>query len=278
MSKGDMSISAFSRRSLLSVKALRLYDEMGLLRPDSVDPSSGYRFYREGQLERARLISLLRRSGMPLAEIREIVGLPSIEAAEALALWWVREEEEYAARKDLVQYIRGSMLGVEVLAESATPYQVQLRDVSPTTYLYVTRKLHGPELPVFIGSSESWLHERAEVYGGDRGRVTVVFQGVVDLDSDGPVDVCLPIAPGTQPLDDDLIRIEAAHTHAYVSLTRPQVAFPQILQVYHAIRKWIPANGYEISGPPREIYNGDLFAADSDQLVCDVAFPVRSTR
>ena len=55
MGRGDMSISAFSRRSLLSIKALRLYDDMGLLRPERVDPASGYRYYSAGQLDNGDL-------------------------------------------------------------------------------------------------------------------------------------------------------------------------------------------------------------------------------
>jgi PPM family protein phosphatase len=48
-----MTIGAFSHRSRLSLKALRLYDELELLRPASVDEWTSYRYYREDQLERA---------------------------------------------------------------------------------------------------------------------------------------------------------------------------------------------------------------------------------
>ena len=62
-----LPIGAFSRRSRLSLKALRLHDEIGLLRPAVVDRSSGYRYYDESQVGVARLIGLLRRLEMPLA-------------------------------------------------------------------------------------------------------------------------------------------------------------------------------------------------------------------
>lgn len=71
-----MAIGAFARASRLSAKALRLYDELGLLPPAYVDPASGYRFYDPAQLEQARLVAWLRRLGMPLARIRVIAGLP----------------------------------------------------------------------------------------------------------------------------------------------------------------------------------------------------------
>jgi DNA-binding transcriptional MerR regulator/effector-binding domain-containing protein len=64
-----LSIGEFSRVSGLSVKALRLYHDEGLLVPRVVDESSGYRYYDEGCLERARVIAALRGFEMPLEEI-----------------------------------------------------------------------------------------------------------------------------------------------------------------------------------------------------------------
>jgi PPM family protein phosphatase len=65
---------AFARASGLSRKALRLYDELGLLHPARVDPQTLYRCYHPGQLEQARLVSWLRWLGMPLAAIRAVSG------------------------------------------------------------------------------------------------------------------------------------------------------------------------------------------------------------
>lgn len=56
-----LTIGELARRSGLSLKALRLYDELGLLRPHTVDAVTGYRHYRPEQAERARRIGLLRR-------------------------------------------------------------------------------------------------------------------------------------------------------------------------------------------------------------------------
>ncbi len=84
-----LTIGEFARASRLSAKALRLYDELGLLRPARVDPDSGYRFYEPAQLERARLVAWLRRLGMPLARIRVVcdAATPDEAAAEVAAFW-----------------------------------------------------------------------------------------------------------------------------------------------------------------------------------------------
>lgn len=79
---GLVSIGEFARRSRLSPKALRLYDELGLLPPASIDPDSGYRWYEIGQLERARLVASMRHIGMPLAQIKVVLGLEAGAAAE----------------------------------------------------------------------------------------------------------------------------------------------------------------------------------------------------
>ena len=65
-----MPIGRFSRLTGVGVKALRHYDEVGLLAPAAVDDETGYRFYSADQVDRAEAIRLLRRLDMPLEEIR----------------------------------------------------------------------------------------------------------------------------------------------------------------------------------------------------------------
>jgi PPM family protein phosphatase len=109
---GSLTIGAFARATRLSPKALRLYDELGLLRPARVDPVSGYRFYDPAQLDRARLVAWLRRLGMPLARIKVVCELAPDEAAREVAAYWARVEADTAARRDLaallVERLRGT--------------------------------------------------------------------------------------------------------------------------------------------------------------------------
>jgi serine/threonine protein phosphatase PrpC len=100
-----LSIGAFAKASRLSPKALRLYDELGLLRPTRVDPVTGYRSYAPEQLERARLVAWLRRLGMPLARIREVCELDAAAAAREVRAFWVRVEADTAARRDLAAFL-----------------------------------------------------------------------------------------------------------------------------------------------------------------------------
>nr|WP_202451716.1 MerR family transcriptional regulator [Streptomyces sp. SID4948] len=100
-----MSIGAFAKASRLSPKALRLYDELGLLTPARVDPVNGYRFYAAGQLEQARLVAWLRRLGMPLARIRDVCALDAPDAAREVRAYWAGVEADIAARRDLAGFL-----------------------------------------------------------------------------------------------------------------------------------------------------------------------------
>ncbi|MFG1669919.1 MerR family transcriptional regulator [Streptomyces sp. Y7] len=105
MREDMLTIGAFARACRLSPKALRLYDELDLLKPGRVDPDTGYRYYAVGQLERARLVAWLRRLGMPLARIRQVCALEPAGAAREIRAYWARVEAETAARRDLAGFL-----------------------------------------------------------------------------------------------------------------------------------------------------------------------------
>ncbi len=100
-----LTIGAFARASRLSPKALRLYDDLGLLRPVEVDPASGYRFYDPAQLDRARLVAWLRRLGMPLARIRMVCDAEPATAAAEIAAYWAQVTAEAAVRQELAAFL-----------------------------------------------------------------------------------------------------------------------------------------------------------------------------
>jgi PPM family protein phosphatase len=106
-----MTSGEFARASRLSPKALRLYDELGLLSPAAVDPATGYRRYAPAQLEQARLVAWLRRLGMPLARIRELIAMPRRQAAASLAAYWRQAEAEQSAKRDLATFLIGYLSG-----------------------------------------------------------------------------------------------------------------------------------------------------------------------
>lgn len=109
-----LTIGDFARATGLTAKALRRYDELGLLRPARVDPFSGYRYYAGEQVERARLVRWLRRIGMPLAEVGRVCARYETDpagAARAIRAYWAGVESETAARRDLAASLVDRMKG-----------------------------------------------------------------------------------------------------------------------------------------------------------------------
>lgn len=113
-----MTIGEFARAAGLTAKALRLYDETGLVRPAEVDEHSGYRYYRGDQLDRARLVARLRLLGMPLGRIRALTDLAPDARAAALLSYWRQVEADTASRQrlaaDLVTELRSEELTMSV--------------------------------------------------------------------------------------------------------------------------------------------------------------------
>ncbi|MCX4963525.1 MerR family transcriptional regulator [Streptomyces sp. NBC_00654] len=121
---GLVTIGEFARLSRLSAKALRRYDELGLLRPALVDPENGYRYYGRAQVETARLVAWLRRVGMPLGRITAVVALDPGAAAAEIRAYWARVEAETAARRDLATFLIDH-LSTEDVAMPKTPDDAQ---------------------------------------------------------------------------------------------------------------------------------------------------------
>ncbi|MET7518892.1 MerR family transcriptional regulator [Streptomyces sp. NPDC005480] len=102
---GLLTIGAFAKASRLSPKALRLYDELGLLPPARVDPVTGYRLYAPEQLDQARLVAWLRRLGMSLTRIQHVCALEAGPAAQEVRAFWAQVEADTAARRDLATFL-----------------------------------------------------------------------------------------------------------------------------------------------------------------------------
>lgn len=263
-----LAIGTFSRRSRLSLKALRLYERLGLLSPAEVDPDNGYRRYRESQLFTARLIVGLRRLDMPLSDVAQIISAPGKAGAEILEAYWSGVERRLASQRELAARLGESLRG----GDSRIPaFRVKQRDAPDMVVLSEQRAVDLPELRVTISGATARLMRRAADHGGAVGGSLIIFHGEVNEDSDGPVEVCIPVlreSPAT--------RREPGHQEAYVTVTRAQWEWPQILSAYDAVEDWIQEQGRSCVGPPREIYRigFDPASALSTDEVCDVAFPI----
>jgi DNA-binding transcriptional MerR regulator len=177
-----MGIGEFARLSRVSAKALRRYDELGLLRPSRVDPGSGYRWYSAGQLDQARLVATLRQIGVPPAQIKMIVDLEPAAGAEQIDAYWAGAEADHAARRELACYLVDRLNG-----KRSVMYEVSVREVPARSLLSLLRYVHHEEFPAvardFFGRFASASVPRLAGIGG---APFMVYHGEVSEDSDGP--------------------------------------------------------------------------------------------
>ncbi|MCX5333392.1 MerR family transcriptional regulator [Streptomyces sp. NBC_00140] len=277
-----LTIGAFAARARLSAKALRLYDRLGLLAPAHVDEASGYRYYRAGQVERARLVAMLRQLDMPLARIAEVVEAGGAAGADVLAVYWADVEARVAGQRTLAEYLRGRLSG-----RSSEMYgKFVVETVRLPEQVVITEKRHtlADELPAWIGASLGRLEAASRECGGVTAAPFVVYHSEVSMESDGPAESCMPVADEAAARAwaaehgrawETQARVEPAQRFAYTRITKAQVAHPQILAAFEAVEEWITSQGLEQAGPCREIYFADWDAAGPDDAVCDVAFPVK---
>ncbi|MEU3840795.1 MerR family transcriptional regulator [Streptomyces sp. NPDC028635] len=279
-----LTIGAFAARARLSPKALRLYDRLGLLRPAHVDEVSGYRYYRAGQIDRARTVALLRQLDMPLAVIAEVVEAAERDggaAADRLGVYWAGVEERIARQRTLAGFLRGRLSGRGY--EMYGTFTVETVEVPAQVVLTEKRHTLADELPAWIGASMGRLEAAARECGGVAGSPFVVYHSEVSMESDGPAESCVPVADEAAArawaakqgrARETVVRVEPARRLAYTRITKAQVAHPQILAAFEAVEAWMKERGLEYDGPCREIYFADWDAAGPGDAVCDVAFPV----
>ena len=117
-----LAIGEFSRMTHLSIRTLRRYHEMGLLEPELVDASSGYRYYSGDQIPTAQVIHRLRELDVPLSDVQRILRSPDPDQRAALVAEHLgRLESELARTRAAVVSLR------RLLAPEPAPLEVELR-------------------------------------------------------------------------------------------------------------------------------------------------------
>lgn len=268
-----LSIGEFSRRARLSVKALRIYDASGLLRPHEIDPSSGYRRYRADQLFAGRLISLLRGADLSLAAIEAVLNARVTGGAEqacsALDLILEQQTHRHDARRLVIRHVQS------ILREESDPmFAIQTRAVPARRLMSIQRRLHGDQTAAFVQEAKAAFRSHLGDTG-PTGPFTLIFHGPVNDQADGPLEAVLGVPDEVQPTEVIGIRTEPAHDEAYTTITKRQWDYPAILAAYDAV-----ACSPEVTARPgsqlscREVYVVEPEEIGEDDPVCDIAFPL----
>jgi len=215
----EISIGEFARRSRLSLRALRLYDERRVLVPSRVDQASGYRYYDTAQLEEARLVVMLRQLQLPLAAIKELLACDPADAATRIAEYWRGAEAAHDARRELADYLVSRLSG-----KRPVMYEVATREMPERSLLCVKRNVDEQGMWAFGKEFIAILRERPlPKIEGREGAAFCIWWGLVNADSDGPIEWCKPV-PAAQAeslashYPELSLRTEPAHREAFVAL------------------------------------------------------------
>jgi len=243
----DMSIGEFARASRLSPKALRLYDELGLLTPAHVDASSGYRYYGPGQLEPARLVFTLRQLEVPLVEIKQILDLAPADAADHVARYWAGVEGEHSERRELAASLVDRLNGKRSAMDDVTQHTMPMRHL-----LCLKRNVEDAAAVWALGKEFIGIVKVRPMpkMGNGPGASFLIYHGDISADSDGPVEWCRPI-PADQAealaaqYPEFTLRTEPAHDEAWVPMGPGGQEIPasQWERLTDGLDQWVTGTG-----------------------------------
>lgn len=267
-----LTIGDFARRAGLTAKALRIYDDIGLLRPLEVDADSGYRRYGIDQVRRGRLIGMLRGADLTLAEIGEMLADLDRDPASAgrhLDRHLHALEARQTGRRLLIRHIHAILRD-----EDPSMSPIQTRCVAAQRVMSIQRRVRAPETDTFVADAKAAFADHLDG-APPAGPFTLIFHGVVTHESDGLLEAVLGCPDQVEPSDVIGIRTEPAHDEAFTAINKAQWAFPAILAAYDAVacsRAATARAGSRLSC--REVYLAEPDAIGDDELVCDIAYPL----
>jgi DNA-binding transcriptional MerR regulator len=267
-----LSSGEFTARTRLTSKALRIYDRIGLLRPVSVDDTNGYRRYSTAQVRTGQLIGLLRSAGLPLSDIAAVLddlGSGADAAAarlDALATEMTRRHGDHLL---VIRHVQATLKG-----DDDPMFPVHTRHVPATRVMSIQRRLHAAETDGFIREAKATFAAHLGTTPAT-GPFILIFHGVVDAESDGPLEAVLGCTETVAPTEEIGIRTEPAHDEAYTTITKAQWAYPAILAAYDAVACSPEAK----VGPGSRLSCREIDLAEPDtigdkELACDIAFPL----
>jgi effector-binding domain-containing protein len=260
-------IGRFSAICRLSQKALRLYDEMGLLRPAWVDPESGYRYYAVAQAVEAERIRLLRSLEVPLEDVSEFLHDPAGRTRVV-----DRHRRRLESRVGQLQTLLASLDQLE--REDAMTYEVRTKELAPQPIVAIRLRTRLAEVGSEAGRAFGELFAHLGRAGAaPAGPPMALYHGAPGEDEHVDVEFCVPVSRPMSGVGRISGRELPGGAAAYTLHCGP---YDAVGPAYGALQRWIQEHGHEGSGAPREIYLvGPQQVADPAQLRTEVQWPIR---
>lgn len=270
-----LRIGDFAQLSRVSTKALRLYDQMGLLKPDKVDNFTGYRYYSATQLPRLNRILVFKELGFSLDEIARLLA-ENISLEEIKGMLRLKQIEiQQRLQQDQHRLTRVEMRLQELEQEKTmSDYEVLLKPVEAQLVAATVGIIPNYQ---DCGSVFEHLFDRVYNYAYRHGLKKLgsgisIYHDTKLRDQDIPVEAATPIFE-LIPNNDQvwIYQLPAVETMACVI---HQGSFASLGQAYNALLGWIEKNSYQIVGSTREIYLQYERDGNPNQYLTEVQVPV----
>ena len=159
-------------------------------------------------------------------------------------------------------------------------YDIQTRTIPERNLLSISRHLHANETDAFFGYAFARLRSAGPGMQGIAGCPFLVFYGEVSDDSDGPIELCRPVASGSTAdpaaaTADVQQRVEQAHDEVFISIAMKDMGWPALAPAVDALEAWLREQRREPAGALRQVLIADQRTATPDTLVCDLSVPLR---
>lgn len=272
-------IGDFSKLSRVSVKTLRFYDEMGLLKPVHVDHFTGYRYYEFDQLLRLNRILVLKDLGLSLEEIGQLLAdnlsLEQMRGMLKLRQAQIRQKvQEEAERLERVEARLRQIEQEDVMSE----YDVIIKQVDPIRVASIRDVVLNPPAQGSLWKELAKYLAAQRVRPADAPCLTLYYDEEYK-ERDWDIEVCMPI--DAELPESQRVKVRTLPAVEMMACTIHYGPFVTINEAYRAIGQWIDANAYRIYGPPREVYlqtveapSGGSSQTDPN-TVTEIQFPVR---
>jgi DNA-binding transcriptional MerR regulator len=260
-----LSIGEFSQMTHLSVKALRHYDDVGLLPPVEVDPATGYRRYATDQVPVAHVIRRFRDLDMPLEQIRTVLDARDVaDRDRAIVAHLEHMEENLERTQATVASLRALLEG------SAAPLPVEYRSIEAIRAVAIRDEVDWDGTEAWLTSA---LDDLQRVLGGVDVRCgpdSALYSADYFHAHEGVVVAFVPIRDEI-PVSGraELIEIPAAD----FAVLEHRGAFSELDQAYGALGTFVAERVLGTDGAIREHYLTSV--DDPDETWTEVCWPIR---
>jgi len=270
-------IGDFSKLSRVSIKTLRYYDEMDLLKPIAVDRFTGYRYYEFDQLPRLNRILALRDLGFSLEEIGQLLrdSLTSEQMRGMLKLRRAEIRQRVQEETGRLERVEARLRLIEQ-EEDMSKYDVVIKKIAPIKVASVRGIVPTPPQQGSLWGELEGTLARQRVRPA--APCFCLYHDDEYKEKDWDIEACEPIEADLA--ETGRVKVRTLPAVETMACTVHHGPFVTIGEAYDAIGKWISANGYRICGPSREIYlhvteeGQGMVSQTAADTVTEIQFPV----